>query len=109
MRIRYDKRDEFNCPKNTLVTHRVGDYIYWGISRCNKEASDRFSKKTGKMIADARASFFLDIFDPSESEEEFVVGESLMYGRCKKEKIRDLLEHFKNIDRIKFELRGQKQ
>jgi hypothetical protein len=56
-RIRYSKTTD--GPKNTLATIQDGDYVYFGIARCNTKVGDRFNKKHGTMVSLARAEKML--------------------------------------------------
>jgi len=99
--VRYGRVDN-RTPKNTLVTVRDGDTVYFGISRCNTDAGDTFKKDTGKMIASRRAALAA-----SESEGYgYMVGtnvqvhDSGLRGRVPRENIVELLRTFGNIDSV---------
>ena len=75
-------------PKNTLITVRDGDRIFFGISRCNKK--DIFSKKRGKEIARLRVEAAQKEFASKSNHD----GQSLLYGVTTD--IENLLEFFHN-------------
>jgi hypothetical protein len=87
------------CPKNTLVTIRDGEYIYFGIARCNKNAGDIFSKAKGRMIATNRANTAQEVFSQlCEFQDTIVLSQSGLYGRCPLDSIKNLLGYFDDID-----------
>lgn len=87
-------------PKNTLITYRVGDAVYFGISRCNKNL-DVFNKYLGKKIAIDRAVLAQnDSSDTSRSEENLTVHSSGLRGYTDINNIKNLIEYFYNIDKI---------
>lgn len=86
--------------KNTLVTLREGDVIYFGIARCNATVGDVFKKSHGRMIAKARAIRAKLEFAVTNEENTFSLHESNLRGFVLKEKIADLLKYFDNIDSI---------
>ena len=53
-RVRYNRKPDSRLPRDTLVTFRSEDTVYFGISRCNPE--DRFTKEQGKTRARLRAN-----------------------------------------------------
>lgn len=86
VRIRYSKVEESGNRKNTLVTIREGDTIYFGIAMCNLK-KDVFTKDMGIKIATGRA--------------EAAKGESAnseLRGAVNFNNIKDLLEYFDSID-----------
>lgn len=99
IRIRYGRVDG-KTPKNTLVTVRDGDTVYFGISRCNTSAGDVFHKELGKYIATRRAALAVNESD----KYGYLVGTNVqmhrsgLRGRVPRENIVDLLNTFGNID-----------
>jgi len=102
-RVRYGRVDVTTrgerVPKNTLLTIRDGDLVYFGIVRCNSRL-DRFSKNTGKLIAKNRARLAAN-----ETKEVVKVAKdklathfSGLRGTVGVDNIRDLLQYFKDID-----------
>ena len=51
-KVRYSISDD--TRKNTLFTIRIGDFIYFGIARCNLK-HDKFNKHIGRISAEKRA------------------------------------------------------
>lgn len=103
-RIRYGRVND-HSPKNTLVTVRDGDTVYFGISRCNMDAGDRFNKDTGKMIASRRAALAASESDRYNylSGTNVQVHDSGLRGRVPRESIVDLLRTFGSIDRVLYD------
>lgn len=102
--VRYGRVDD-HTPKNTLVTVRDGDTVYFGISRCNTDAGDTFKKATGKMIAGRRAALAA-----SEGDRYgYLVGtnvqvhDSGLRGRVPRDNIVELLRTFSDIDNLLHE------
>lgn len=86
--------------KNTLVTVRVNDDIYFGISRCRISGSntDKFDKDEGLKLARLRAS---NAIDNSKCEFDADKGLSLhrsgMFGRVDISSVKSLINYFKTI------------
>lgn len=104
VRVRYGRR-ESRTPKNTLVTFRNGNTVYFGISRCNVEAGDTFLKSLGKHIAKQRAD--MASVNPDESKDlvpgtSVKVHESGLRGRVDIGHIKELLKTFDNIDDVLY-------
>lgn len=98
-RIRYSRLND-RFPKNTLVTFRNDDLVYFGISRCNSKR-DHFSKEFGKQLAEQRA--LLASAEVSMGENEtggMEIHKSGLRGVTKVEDIKRLLTYFQNIDDI---------
>lgn len=95
-RIRYYPK---GSPKNTLVTidSESGDFVYFGISRCNQNAGDTVNKQLGKKIARGRAvRATKDVVYGNAAT--FYLDMSGLRGFCKKSNIQDLLNYFDNVD-----------
>jgi hypothetical protein len=107
-------RIRYSNVKNTLVTTQDGDYVYFGIARCNMRVGDRFNKKHGTMVALSRAekaqdklAFELDSkssastnFLPFWSTNTYWFAESNLYGVVHVTRVRELLNDFEAIDEI---------
>jgi len=91
-------------PKNALVTIRKNGLIYFGIARCNFTANDTFDRKKGKMIAQKRAEKAKEIYVENIifPKSDFILSESMMYGRCPVEKVKDLLAYFRKIGKRNY-------
>jgi len=89
------------CPKNTLVTIRENDQIYFGISRVNQK-HDVFSKEFGKTIAQGRAEKAKDDFSFSVPLNGMFLDETGLKGSCEVQDVKKLLEYFDNIDQYNF-------
>ena len=85
-RVRYSRLED-RCPKNTLVTYRNENLVYFGISRCHSK-NDRFSKELGKDLAETRAQLAMSIH------------RSGLRGVAKVDEVKQLLTYFQNIDNI---------
>ena len=106
-KVRYGK-DWNSQPKNTLYTIRKEGKIYFGVSRTNIIAGDRFNKQRGKQIAKGRAEFAIE--DPAElvqEEYELIDGVYMhnngMRGFTPIDNVKSLLSYFDNIDYIHAE------
>lgn len=104
------------CPKNTLVTIRDDDKIYFGISRYDASYGYPFSKDAGTAIAEARAKKAMKAFDVPASYEGIFYGDTIvtrwddaeggwykaiqrgLFGCCNVESIKTLLNYFDNIN-----------
>ena len=88
-------------PKNTLVTVRVRDRIFFGVARYDSAWGLPFVKKFGRKVAEGRANSFRKAMGGTplpESLEGIVYAESGMAGCCNLESIKLLLNYFDNID-----------
>ena len=99
IRIRYG-RTKKSAPKNTLVTIRDSELIYFGISRCNTKTGDTFQKDVGKHIAFERAALTQEQTASWGSPPVGGIGvhPSGLRGIVRKEDVRKLIEYFENID-----------
>lgn len=100
IRVRYSRLSETNrTPKNTLVTVKDGDTVYFGIARCNRD-KDTFNKKVGGYIAAQRAELV---------KEDTVANYDLLGGNVKLHKsglrgcvdyknIKAVINYFKMVD-----------
>ena len=99
-RIRFSKTIKGNIPKNTLVTVREGDTVYFGISRCNLRA-DQPSKKAGVHIARQRAEVATrNIAGLWYIDGTFYLHKYGVFGQVHMDEIQKLLTHFDNVDEI---------
>lgn len=100
-RVRYS-RLENRRPKNTLVTIRDGNNVYFGIARCNVKL-DTFHKNIGTYIAEQRAKRALDTTE-RDSEEHYSshnnlrLHESGLRGYTTLEKVKEVVNYFRNVD-----------
>ena len=99
--IRYSKpKDNI---KNTLVTNRIGNFIFFGISRCNKDKGDAFNKQRGVMIAEQRALLAEEDTELEQIPETNIqVQHSWLRGKVHRDNVVQLLAVFDNIDGILF-------
>ena len=91
VRIRYSRNDK--GLKNTLVTIRDGNKVYFGIAMCNTK-KDHFSKKLGVQIAAGRAELARELGIVNEFD--FLRGR----GIINIEDIQQLLMHFDDADKL---------
>ena len=97
VRIRYS-RLEGRKPKNTLVTIRDCDTVYFGIARCNIQL-DTFYRKVGTHIAEQRALLAReDEQDRYTSNDGMVLHQSGLRGSVPVNKVSSMIEHFRSID-----------
>lgn len=106
-RVRYGRVGKNRYPKNTLVTMRNGDTIYFGVSRCNNNAGDSFDKSLGTTIAANRAT--LAAYE--EDNQDLVLNggtisihRSGLRGSVALSNITTLLNYFDNIDTFRGRL-----
>ena len=97
-RTRYSKHPNKSNRKNTLFTFREGDFIYFGISRCNLNAGDKFTKKQGYAVAKARAYKASEEFLPPNMAYTLTTHENGLRGVCQVKDVHKLLQYFENID-----------
>ena len=96
-RVRYSRFDDGR--KNTLVTVRNGDQIFFGVARCNLTAGDTMRKSQGRMIASARALKAKTESDLSGFfQDGMFVHSSGLRGFCRVDEIKTLLQYFDNVD-----------
>lgn len=88
-------------PKNTLVTIREGDLVYFGIARCNVNL-DIFRKTLGTEIAARRCNLAKDEFNDVTGE-AFTLHRSGLRGVAKVDGIKSLLQYFDNIDKYSLD------
>jgi hypothetical protein len=92
IRIRYSRFGDSRIPKNTLVTERIGDFVYFGIARCNLKA-DVCIKVQGVAYAmeNLKQSYAL----PDDKTKCYIKD---TYGRCHVTFLPFMLEHFYSLD-----------
>jgi len=97
-RVRYG-RLENRRPKNTLVTVRQDDTVYFGIARCNVNL-DTFHRKIGTYIAEQRALMARDDTQAFRYSEVggLVLHESGLRGSVAVDNVKDAVEHFRGVD-----------
>lgn len=97
VRIRYGRLTN-RAPKNTLITVKVDDVVYFGIARCNVKM-DVFHKEIGKYIALQRADMVAsDTVLDYDLVGNLKVHKSGLRGCVPVENAKDILDHFRNID-----------
>lgn len=99
MKVKYGRVDG-NAPKNTLVTIREGDTVFFGIARCNM-GCDNPVKEIGKILATERALLAQSgVAKAFEENGEFLIHKSRQFGKVSMEELPKLLEYFDNVDQI---------
>jgi hypothetical protein len=97
------------APKNTLITCRKGDTIYFGISRYLHTDPNPLTKKEGKRVAMKRLKVAI-----SEVAGTWVVDGSLyihrsgLFGQVSVDEVNKLLSYFDDIDTICKSWRGNR-
>ena len=91
-------------PKNTLITARDNDIIYFGIARCHLPL-DTMSKEKGKLLAmnrlnSAIVASELDRPNMWVNDGSLRIHRSGMFGQVGVDEIVKLLNHFDNLDEI---------
>lgn len=97
--VRYSRVNGTRNPKNTLVTVRVDDLVFFGIARCNR--NDCFTKYLGKEIATSRMELAVTEGPTRLYVSEFgevELHESGLRGLVDQDNIPALLDYFYNID-----------
>lgn len=97
---RYSKTPDKLNRKNTLVTIREDDVVYFGIARCNKKAGDKFTKRQGQVIAKARAIRAKIEKVGGAPLTGLVLHESNLRGSVPADGIPGLLKYFNTIDEV---------
>lgn len=105
-RVRYSRfSKEDRTPKNTLVTVRDGDTVYFGISRCNVKL-DTFHKNIGTYIAQQRAQIVSEdqatgsdysTYVPTENA-ELRLHKSGLRGRVALTDVKEVVKYFRIVD-----------
>ena len=105
IRVRYGRPNHENrIPKNTLVTVRQGDVVYFGIARCNKEVGDTFRKTVGTHIATQRADLVrYDDVMKYDLDGEIKLHASGLRGCVSVDNMKDVVAYFRNIDSFCYE------
>jgi hypothetical protein len=101
-RVRYS-RTSTKVPKNTLVTLREGDTVYFGVARCNTKAGDEFRRNLGTTIATNRASAALGDALAGQytcSDGTVSLHTSGLRGAVPVAQIRALLTYFGQVDAL---------
>jgi hypothetical protein len=99
VRVRYGRTND-KQPKNTLVTVRVEDTLFFGIARC-RISDDRPDKYVGKDLAALRCEVAAD--EPWKTDTHdgtFHLHRSGMLGCVNVDEKEKLLSYFRNIDEI---------
>lgn len=104
-KVRFGRIEDTREPKNTLVTVRKDDQIYFGISRC-RITHDKFNKEEGLKLARLRAN--VAIADPKGKwtidDKDFRLHSSGLFGSVNINAVGELLDYFNNIDVIAKEM-----
>jgi hypothetical protein len=105
VRVRYSRLGkEDRTPKNTLVTVKNGDTVFFGISRCNRKL-DTFHKNIGTYIAHQRAQLAHDDSSQNdyktyvpESNADFQLHRSGLRGSVSLENVKEVVKFFRIVD-----------
>ena len=101
IRVRYGRLNN-RMPKNTLVTIKDGDKIYFGIARCHSKM-DKFRKDIGIKTATIRAESAYRASNGktySDGVGEISLNKSGLLGVATMNSIKTLLNYFQNIDKF---------
>jgi hypothetical protein len=102
VRYGYSGSNENSVRKNTLVTIRDGDILFFGISRCNLN-TDCPNKNDGRFLATVRAQVALDDqWNAHEIDGTFEVHKSGLLGCVDIDDRDKLIRYFNNIDAIQI-------
>jgi len=99
-RVRYGRIGDTRVPKNTLVTVRKDDTVYFGIARCRVNA-DKFAKDKGVELAKLRANIAQQ--NPTgdcKVDGTLSIHRSGVFGQVDVTEIKKLLTYFDNIDTL---------
>ena len=98
-RIRYSRslrgRTETVVLRNSLVTIQKGDYVFFGIARCNRK--DLFKKTLGRELALNRALDSTTSYKAPETASVHISDDGTM-GWCNVKYVRTILRHFEGLD-----------
>jgi hypothetical protein len=98
VRVRYGRVG--NQPKNTMVTIRKDDTIYFGIARCRLNA-DVAVKEEGKRLAAFRANIAASgVAGAWTIDNSLFVHKTGVFGQVNIAEVKKLLEYFDNIDKV---------
>jgi hypothetical protein len=96
MRVRYGRLED-RSPKNTLVTIKKDNFVYFGIARCNSKL-DTFYKSIGTHIAEQRAQLAVSDIGMYSYHDGIEIHRSGVRGNTEVENIKSLISYFENID-----------
>lgn len=111
-RVRYSRLSkEDRTPKNTLVTVKDGDTVYFGISRCNRKL-DTFHKSVGAYIAEQRAQIVSDDGAASSDYNSHVIDDNIGFrlhksglrGCVALSNIKEVVKYFRVVDEYCLDL-----
>lgn len=116
-RVRYSRLSRKDrTPKNTLVTVRQGDTVYFGIARCNRKL-DTFHKNIGTYIAQQRADIASN--DGAASSDyslhavtgdvDFRLHRSGLRGCVRIENVKEVVNYFRTVDEYCLDRRPRTQ
>ena len=96
--VRFGKQK--NNRKDTMVTFRKDDLIFFGVARCNVKVGDKFDRELGKKIALSRAEKALVMHQAgkasftSQEVKLSQVSDFVGYGCIPVVEIKELLQYF---------------
>lgn len=91
------------CPKNTLVTIRDGNRIFFGVARYNARYGYPFTKKMGRKIAQGRAESMRKLMGGNplpDTAAGIIYAESGLAGCCNVDSILLVLNYFNAIEEL---------
>lgn len=96
--------------KDLLYTFRADNLIFFGISRTNLQAGDKFNKELAKEIAQARAMKARAEYDETKSVvfADFTV-RSINHGVVTVDRVKELLGYFDALTARSFNLPPEKK
>jgi len=103
LRVRYSRESRKDrTPKNTLVTLRRDETVYFGIARCNRIAGDTFKRQGpsgGSTIAQVRLQLALEDNPASLVNRGNVwIHPKGLRGQVNVANVKELIEFFNNVD-----------
>jgi len=107
-RLRYNNGS--SSRKDLLYTVRSNDLVFFGISRTNLQAGDKFDKELAKEIAQARAMKARAEYDATKSAvfADFSV-RSVNHGVVTVDRVKELLAYFDALTERQFNLPPEKK
>lgn len=98
IKVRFSKKN--NSRKNTLVTVREGDTIFFGVARCNVSHGEKFDRDEGLKKAAVRANVAMQNVASIDwaVDKSLVIHNSGLFGQVGVSDVKDLLSYFDNID-----------
>jgi hypothetical protein len=93
----YHPQKEEQVKKNTLMTEKKDEWLYFGISRCNFILKDTFSKKEGRKFAAEQLEKAKQLFSAPFCG--FTIDQSGLFGYCHESMKAILYEYFAFVDK----------